>query len=275
MLKPLQVTFTIAAALLTFLPASLNGQQEVYYQTLKSKYDLGGERIQKTQYFMMETKVIEYSPGGERINTDIYRMMLKCDPLSRGNLSASRYTCGNFGLEQGDKSAVYIPALKNWTYTVEDGLDEDGQVFGIDHSRFEGLSDSEGANLPPGTAYMVYNTFIDFHSFCDVFAQPSDEGPGIQDLDRIGRKIVHSAAYSRPPVNLGGIIAEGSYFENGRITLEFKGISLVSGRPAAIVGYDSGESSYRMLMEPVPEPGGAAAALVAAAILTRRHRRRP
>ncbi|MFO7915956.1 MAG: hypothetical protein R6U43_09745 [Candidatus Krumholzibacteriales bacterium] len=108
------------------------------------------------------------------------------------------------------------------------------------------------APLPPDRAYLVYNNFIDFHSFCDVFAEPPGEGTGIQNLKRIGQRIVHSAAHSRPPVDLGGIISGGSYFQNGRITLELKGISQVDGTPCALVGYDSGESSYEMFMEPVP-----------------------
>ena len=52
-------------------------------------------------------------------------------------------------------------------------------------------------------AYYVYNAFIDFHGFCNVFAEPTTGGKGIQDLKSIGDKIVHAAAFTEPPVNLG------------------------------------------------------------------------
>ena len=93
----------------------------------------------------------------------------------------------------------------------------------IDHARFEGLTDSTGASLPPDKSYFIYNAFIDFHSICDVFGQPVGDGNGIQNLVRIGQRIVHAAAFSKGPVNLGSNVAEGSYFQNGEITLEFKG----------------------------------------------------
>jgi hypothetical protein len=45
----------------------------------------------------------------------------------------------------------------------------------------------------------------------------------------------------------------GSSFKNGQITLEFKGLSVVNGKDCALIAYDSGESSFKILMQPTPE----------------------
>jgi hypothetical protein len=118
---------------------------------------------------------------------------------------------------------------------------------------FENLTDSAGKPLPSDQTYHVYNAFIDFHSFCNVFAERAANGSGIQDLKRIGQKIVHVSAFSEPPVNLGSQILPGSSFKNGEITLAFKGLSMLNGKQCALVEYDSGESSFKMLMQPTPE----------------------
>ena len=67
-----------------------------------------------------------------------------------------------------------------------------------------------------------YKSFIDFHSM-NVFCEKTATGKGVQDLKHIGDKIIHSASYSQPQVNLGSQVAKGSYFKNGEITLLFKG----------------------------------------------------
>ncbi len=98
------------------------------------------------------------------------------------------YTCERFTVQQGEASEAEIPSLANWTYIFnQPGIDAEGQVFGIDHSKFENLVDSEGKVLPTDKAYHVYNAFIDFHSFCTVFAERTSEGNGIQDLKKIGQ----------------------------------------------------------------------------------------
>ena len=89
-------------------------------------------------------------------------------------------------------------------------------------------------------------------SFCNVFAGPTPSGSGIQDLKTIGKKIVHSTAFSEPATNLGSHIAEGSFFRNGEITLTFKGLTLDNGHPCALIGYDSGSSVFKMIMQPMP-----------------------
>jgi hypothetical protein len=222
--------------------------------TLEDEFDLGGERSQETQTFSMESRLIRFALDGTRVGTDVFRMRIRCVPSGVSGKDADEYTCLRFTLEQQDKPEVSIPVLENWTYLfAESGYDESGQVFGIDHARFDGLVDSTGSAVPIDKRYHVYNAFIDFHGFCDVFAQPATEGNGIQHLRKLGDKIVHAAAFSEPPTNLGDGVAEGSSFVNGEITLELKGLSAVNGSACALVHYDSGESSFKMITRPMPE----------------------
>jgi len=128
------------------------------------------------------------------------------------------------------------------------GQDEQGQVFGIPHEKFEDLVDSRGAKLDVGRRYPVYNSFIDFHAFDDIIARRSLEGAGLQDLKIPGQGIIHAAAFTEPPVNLGKGIKAGSVFRNGEVRLAFKGLGLVDDRACAVIGFDSGESTFKMIM---------------------------
>jgi len=219
------------------------------YSILKKEYNLAGNRLQETQYFFMESRLITYQLDGTRIGSDIFRLHLKYIPASISGEKDDQYTCVRFTVQLEDSLEVALPALENWTYVFKEGIDENGQVFGIDHGKFMNLVDERGKSVP---TYHVYNAFIDFHGFCDVLAEPTSAGGGIQDLNTIGEKIVHAAAFTEPPVNLGNDILEGSFFKNGQVTLEFKGLSVVNGRSCALLEYDSGESSFKMIMKPIP-----------------------
>jgi hypothetical protein len=70
---------------------------------------------------------------------------------------------------------------------LKPGGDEKGQMFGIDRGKFERIVDTTGKSLPADKAYHVYNAFVDFHTFCNVFAERA-AGRGIQDLKKIGDK---------------------------------------------------------------------------------------
>ncbi len=227
--------------------------QESDYSFLTKEFNLGGERSQETQYFIMESRLLTYALDGERTGTDVFRLYLQYVPAVISGKEADEYICHCFTLQQGDSQEVAIPVLENWTYTFfEEGIDENGQVFGIDHDQFENLVDEKGRSVPINISYHVYNAFIDFHGICDVFAASMAEGSGIEDLNRMGDKIIHSAAFTEAPVNLGSGILEGSYFNNGEVTLELKGLSVVNGRSCALIEYDSGESSYKMITKPTP-----------------------
>jgi len=222
---------------------------------LRQTFNLGGQRSQQTQYFQMESKLITYALDGKRVSTDVFRLHLKCVPAKTAGTKGDQWTCSGFTVQLGDEPEVEVPAIKNWTYVFKvppTGIDDKGQTLGIDHAQFANLVDASGKALPPDKSYHVYNAFIDFHSFCDIFAERIEGGKGIQDLKRIGQRIVHAAANTEAPVNLGISIAEGSTFKNGEVTMELKGLSRVAGAACAMVGYDSGESSFKMLMKPMP-----------------------
>ena len=190
--------------------------------------------------------------GGELSKRDLFRLYLIADPTQ--NPGQPLYRCVKMAIQFGGNEMKSVPALAGWSYQPSDsptGMDEQGQVFGIPHSLFENIADSDGNALDQVNAYMVYNAFIDFHAFCDVFARPTAAGNGVQDLTQIGDKIIHAAANTEPPVHLGAI-KEGSTFKNGEVTMQFKGLSLVNDRECALLAYDSGASSFHMIMEPMP-----------------------
>ncbi len=221
---------------------------------LDGEFDLAGRRSPETQVFSMESRLITYALDGSLVGTDVFRMRLKCTPSGITGKGADEYTCLSFTFGPEGGAEASIPALENWTHDFDQrGLDEKGQVFGIDHAKFEGLVDGEGNPVPIDKSYHIYNAFIDFHAFCNLFPEPVPDGAGIQDLRKVGDKIVHAAAFGEAPTNLGGSIAEGSSFTNGEITLEFMGLGVANGRHCALIGYDSGASSFKMIMTPMPE----------------------
>jgi hypothetical protein len=230
------------------LPVSMHSQTNDN-SFLYKEFNLAGSRSQEEQFFLMESKLVTYALDGKRTGTDIFRLHIKSVPGED-----DKYSCLRFTVQLGDSPEVEIPELRNWTYIYNDpqNLDKD-YVFGIDHTKFENLVDSEGIPLSFENSYHIYNAFIDFHGFCSLFPEPTPEGNGIQDLKYIGDKIIHDAAFTDAPTNLGKNISEGSSFKNGEITLEFKGLSYVNDKECALLGFDSGESSFKMIMNPVPD----------------------
>ncbi|MBN2008319.1 hypothetical protein JW960_03115 [candidate division KSB1 bacterium] len=217
---------------------------------LSESFDLTGARSSETQYYQMESKLISIGLDGSQQGTDIFRLKLKWQSAVADKPETC--TCLEFTIQLAGTDEVAIPSLTDWSYPIEPGYDEHSQVFGIDHSKFDGLTDANGTPIPPDKTYHIYNAFIDFQSFCYTFAEPTTAGKGVQDLTRIGQKIVHAAAFTEPPVNLGSNVAEGSTYKNGEITLELKGLSLVNNKACALIAFDSGQSSYKMKMQPMP-----------------------
>ena len=243
-----------AVFIITLFFCFLTSTQAQQLPQLNKNYNLAGERTKEPQFFILTTTLIKYNLDGTRAGKDILKLYLKCSPEETEGENVYKYTCAKFSITSGSTPETTIPALKNWSYLFgkDRGYDEKGQVFGIDHAKFENLTDNNGQPIEPGISYWIYNSFIDFHGFCNTFAEPSPGGKGIQDLKRINDKIVHAAANSEPPVNLGTNVEEGSYFKNGEITLDFTGLSIVNNSVCAIVNFDSGESSFKMIMKPMP-----------------------
>ena len=249
------LVFTLAATCGLSL-TTVAGAPPVDDSLLRSSFNLADGRTPETQYFILESKFVHYTPDGKRNQYEVYRLYLQCVPGKSAGKGRDEYTCVRFAVQTSGTGELTIPALAGWTYVFamgETGLDEKGQVFGIPHAKFENLRDGNGQAIDSEKAYMIYNSFIDFHSFCDALAGRTSSGKGIQDLSQIGQKIVHASAFTQPPVNLGSNTAPGSYFKNGEVTLVFKGLGLAQGAGCAIVGFDSGDSSFKIIMKPVPE----------------------
>ena len=224
---------------------------------LQSMYNLATERSMESRYYRMETKVVYLGQDGTRSVPITVRLLLMCVPAGQSPQDGYQYTCAKLVIQKENEPEVHIPALDGWTYLFKranDGsFNHGGLVYGIDHGKFQGLTDDHGNALPPEGAYGMYNMFIDFHAFCNQFAQRTMTKKGIQDLERIGQRIVHESAFSEPTLQLAGNISEGSFFKNGEVTLEFKGLSTVDGAACAIVGFDSGDSSFKFSVQPTPE----------------------
>ena len=220
---------------------------------LSQQYNLVPPHSRDTQYFEMKSGLMNYALDGTRLGTDIYHLFLRCVPgaTSKGD----EYTCLKFTVQINGAPEVTVPSLTNWQYffsLTPGATDEKGQVFGIDHSKFENLKDEKGNAIPIGNTYHVYNAFIDFHSMY-VFCENSGAGNGAQNLKHLGDKIIHAAANSQAPVNLGSQVEDGSYFKNGEVSLLFKGLAWENEKNCALIEYDSGESSFSMKMKPMAD----------------------
>ncbi len=205
-----------------------------------------------THHYRLTTEVVAIAPDGQRQRPDLFDVWIEYTLLPDGDVTV---TCRRFAFRAGDSPPVVLPALKDWSYRTRltpTGLDERGWIFGIDQAKFAGLADERGAVLPQGAAYCVFNAFVDFHSFSEVFVRRTDGG-GIQDLQRVGQRIVHAASHREAPISLGDFVAQGSTFRLGEVTLDLKGTSEVDGRPCALVGYDSGDASLAMTLQPAPQ----------------------
>jgi len=207
----------------------------------------------EAQQFEMSSTMTIKAPNGKNSSVTIYRLSLACEPehLTHGH----RYTCLGFTVSHDETMPVALPSLEGWNYvfTHQPGeRDERGRTLGIDHAPFEHLVDASGTPLSELDSYHVYNAFIDFHAF-EVFSDPSLSGPGIQNLQHVGEKVVHASSHSKPSTTLGRSVSTGSWFQNGEVTIEFAGLGKIDSSLCAIISVDSGASSFRMLTNPAPE----------------------
>jgi len=222
---------------------------------LHQSFNLDRPRAAASQRYTMESRLVMHAPDGAIASTDIYRLSLECLPGAVTGTDGDRWTCLGFTVQLGAAPEVAVPSLAGWSYVshhIAGSADADGRTLGIPHEPFANLVDQNGKALPPGNAYHVYNAFIDFHSFF-FLTDRNPRGPGIQDLTQVGRRIIRAKAGSTAATNVEGVTGNGSSFTNGEITLELKGLGLAGGRPCAIVGYDSGDSSFIMSTKPMPD----------------------
>lgn len=215
------------------------------------EFNLTERSFDKKHRYEMRTTVIVYAPDGTRKSREIFILNLLAEPIDS---KRTKYTCEKFVYINSEKIEKSIPSLSGWTYdfTTDNVNRSDSLVLGISHEPFEKLKDGDGNLLAVDKSYLIYNSFIDFHAICDVFSRETNSGNGIGNLKKIGDKIIHAAANSKPSLNLGSNVKEGSYFQNGEVTLTLKGVSVVDNKLCALIGYDSGESSFNIQMEPMP-----------------------
>jgi hypothetical protein len=236
-----------------FAGEDLSGSQDAQLGVwLGKELELGGPRKAETRYYFMETILTNYEEDGTRTPGPIFKLWLEARP--EADSESTRYICRKFTVTLPGRREAELPTLADWAYSFsvsEPGIDDQGQVFGIPHKKFAMLVDSRGNLIDSSNAYMVYNAFIDFHGLNDIFVSPMEGSGSVQDLRRIGDRVVHAAANTSAPVGLGEAVKKGSEFRNGEVTLELKGLSMVDGLPCALLGYDSGESSYVMFVTPM------------------------
>jgi len=220
------------------LSSCISGAGESF---LSQEYDLGGERSTESQYYHMERVIVVRADDGTRQSVERYNLRLMVEPDDQSAVENAKYTCVEFTMQIDDGPEVTIPTLEGWSHdhVRGGGIDEEGLLFGVPDTKFQGLADSNGEILEAIVAYQIKDVFVGFHSFT-AFADPDKEGKGFQDLKRIGDKIVHESA------GVETAILEGSTFKNGEVTLEFKGLSVVDGATSAILHVDSGDGSFIM-----------------------------
>jgi hypothetical protein len=238
----------IILAVIIFLVVGFKAEGEE--SILTQQYDLGKERSSEPQNYHMDVEIITRASDGSRAKIETYSMRLMGKPASLFAGKADRWTCAWFTLKIGKDPKVSVPAMEGWSYEFNKsvGIDEHGQVMGIPHTKFESLTDNKDKKLDALVAYQVYNQFVQFHAYVDHFAIPDpDGGTGIQDLKRIGERIILDEFSDDLPLAVGLTIKEGSIYKPGVETLEFKGLSVVDGKPSALLGVDGGEGSYTMV----------------------------
>jgi hypothetical protein len=211
--------------------------------------NLARERQPGARQYLSETDFISHAPDGTILGKDNLTMRVEVTRSAEGKQTLR---CLEFSHTAPGGIQHTIPALAGWTHELPKG--ETPEVLGIRQGDFTALKYENGQPLPPETGYRVYNTFVDFYAFNNVFAEnaPGTDGKNIGALKTPGQTVIHYSANSKPSLTLGDAVKEGSYFQNGEVTLQLKGWSEVNGNPCTLVGFDSGDSSFVMGMEPAP-----------------------
>ena len=222
---------------------------------LSQEYDLVGKRSTETHYYLVQTEVLIRESNGKRKSIDTFSLHLIVEPGNQSSEEADKFTCTRFTVKSEDGHGVTIPSLAGWSYEInkqlldDRALDEHGQLYAIPEEKFKGLIGSTGKKLSFDAAYQVYSAFVYYHSY--VAYAELIEGKGIQDLKKIGDKIVLEHSFSEDPIP-GELAVKGSVYKSGEETMEFKGLSVVDDIPCAMIGLDWGECYLTMYIKPMP-----------------------
>jgi hypothetical protein len=225
-------------------------------EALLQEYDLVGERSKETHYYIVQSELATHSSKGVLKGTDIYRELLKVEPGNRSAGEADRFTCQQFSIKRGDTSEVKLPSLEGFSYDVNkdlldaNGIDQNGELYSVPEETFENLEDDSGTKLPFEVGYQVYSAFYYYHSYTD-YAESTSQGNGIQNLQRIGDKVIVEGSFAESPLP-GKLAKDSSFWKNGEITLSFNGLSIVDAKPCAVLGLNSGVCHWSMPMTYMP-----------------------
>ena len=230
--------------------------ESVGQEELLREYDLVGERSKETYYYIVQSELATHSSKGVLKRTDVFREHLKVEPGDRSAGEVDRFTCTKFSVKRGDAPEVSIPSLKGFSYDVNkdlldaNGIDVNGELYSVPEEAFENLEDDTGMKLPFEVGYQVYSAFYYYHSYTD-FAEPTSQGIGIQELKRIGDRVIVEGSFAETPLP-GKIAKDSAFWKNGEISLTFIGLSTVDGKSCAILGLDSGVCQWSMPMTYMP-----------------------
>lgn len=242
--------FLLFVTSLSIITGCSNGGNILRLSPYKN-YLLDGNRSSVIQQYIMRSTAVTHQMD-ESHSSFTLKLKIIATPLSTpGQI---QYKCLSLTYQVNDLNEIEIPSFKNWEYILSEiGTDDNNQVFGIDHTKFEKLIDANGNEIEFSQKYSIYNSFIDFHSFVDLLSQPIKGGNGIQNLKFVGDTIIHAAAFTKAPTHLGDSIKVGSYFKNGQVKMSLNGLSITNKRHSAIIAYDSGKSSFKMIMQMSPD----------------------
>jgi len=212
---------------------------------LSKKFDFSNRRTDKPQYFDVRLEVFSHKSNGKVKNLDVYKLLIIRE--------SDKYTCKEISVQHNKENEELVPSLVGWSYDFnikslnKDGVDENGLMLGIPHTKFENMVDSNNKKLSIEAQYQVYSLFTYFHSLCNMTPEVY-----AKDLKKIGNELKNDYSSTESPINLGSTFLEGSKFIHGTETIEFKGLSLVNDSICAIVGLDERGGGYIMHMKPMP-----------------------
>jgi len=212
---------------------------------LTNEYNFSSKRSEETQKFLVTTEVVTHRSNGKLRYVDRFKLYITRE--------VNKYTCTGIFFQHNDKPEVSVPSLKDWSYNFDvdllnnEGIDDQGVMLGIPHTKFENLRDSRGKKVSIEAQYQIYSTFSYFHSWCNMTPEKYSK-----DLKKVGDEVVNDLSEVESPVNLGKLFCEGSKFLHGIETIQFKGIGIIDDTVCAILSLKERGGGFNMKMKPMP-----------------------